>query len=94
MAAFLARPLDDKVLPILLHSLAPLGIRLVSLAFCVTADLAARAVATWRVIHGYHLPTAFPAFPLPSACAASNASFYHTYLRYPVSNQHFHRQHT
>ena len=53
MAAFFARPLDDKVLPILPHSFAPLGIRLVSLASRVTADLAARAVAAWRVIHGF-----------------------------------------
>ena len=94
MAAFLARPLNDKVLPILPHSFALLGIRLVFFASRVTADRAARAVAAWRVIHGYHLPTAFPAFPLPSACAASNASFYRTYQRYPVSNQHFHCQHT
>ena len=94
MAAFLTRPLNAKVLPILPHSFAPLGIRLVSLASRVTADIAARAVAAWRVIHGYHLPTAFPTFPLPLVCAASNASFYRTYQRYPVSNQHFHRQHT
>ena len=73
MAAFLARPLDTKVLPILPHSFAPLRIRLVSLASRVTADLAAHAVAAWRVIHGYHLPTAFPTFQFPSVCAASNA---------------------
>lgn len=56
MAAFLARPLDDKILPILPHSLAPLGIRLVSLASRVTANLAARAVAAWRIIHILHAP--------------------------------------
>ena len=66
MAAFFARPLDDKVLPILPHSFASFLIRLVSLSSRVTADLAAHAVVAWRVIHGYHLPTAFPAFPLPS----------------------------
>ena len=53
MAAFLARPLDDKVLPILPHFFAPLGLRRVSLSSRVTADLAARAVAAWRVIHGF-----------------------------------------
>lgn len=73
MAAFLARPLDTKVLPILPHSFASFLIRLVSLASRVTADLAAHAVAAWRVIHGYRLPTAFPTFQFPSACAASNA---------------------
>ena len=42
MAAFLARPLDTKVLPILPHSFASVRIRLVSLAFCVTAQPTSR----------------------------------------------------
>lgn len=73
MTALFARSLQASRVAVFQRLLPAVGIRLVSLASRVAADLAARAVAAWRVIHGYHLPTAFPAFPLPSACAASSA---------------------
>ena len=134
VTALFARSLQASRVAVFQRSLPAVGIRLVSLASRVTADLAARAVAAWRVIHGFlvsfshtsiksfaHLsvkltprnfapqythvpyinhfpsswshasnsslvcrhsfcrslvisfPTVFPAFPLPSACAASSA---------------------
>lgn len=73
MTALFARAFYTSRVAVFQRRLPSVRIRLVSLASSrVTADLAARAVAAWRVIHGYHLPTAFPAFPLLSACAANN----------------------
>lgn len=53
MTALSARAFYTSRVAVFQRLLPSVGIRLVSLASRVTADLAARAVAAWRVIHGY-----------------------------------------
>lgn len=53
MTALSARAFYTSCVAVFQRLLPSVGIRLVSLASRVTADLAARRVAAWRVIHGF-----------------------------------------